>query len=474
MEDIKFHKFVCYILNCISTDKTFIYQDGYKQVDYEVIETIKKSRVSFNDLNNNVIYDDGDTISDAISAADKTYIDVLTNNKKYFNIQQVPLYITSTDDKTLDIKKSIFQIFNAIKTSFDAKKWYIDNNFTKNVFQNNTYEQKKMYDLKTTFIGGKKIGYAGDNVNVAYEELLRSTLIDFVTILSKAKVIDPSVLSMYMLTKINYYLAKQYVNQLINSSIKYEPYSYDDLKDYEQFTGTIDNDYPRYYQNEILKMLNMTKTSETKTDKTMSLVINDNVNHIVRLFLTIKKYLKKSLDNTSSNIYKSPITYTYNPTNIRPLIYKRASESDLSNFATQIVSDSFLNKNKLPAIYDFKDVKPIIMMGGDSDVNNSSNVYKTIYVKILNMLNAKKITLNEKDKIAVENKLNQLEQLEKELKEELGNYAKYASVSHDKYETIDYQKVKQFLNDYEDKIKKYNSESAKIVRFIGKLTPYLY
>ena len=114
------------------------------------------------------------------------------------------------------------------------------------------------------------------------------------------------------------------------------------------------------------------------------------------------------------------------------------------------------------------------MMGGDSDVNNSSNVYKTIYVKILNMLNAKKITLNEKDKIAVENKLNQLEQLEKELKEELGNYAKYASVSHDKYETIDYQKVKQFLNDYEDKIRKYNSESAKIVRFIGKLTPYLY
>lgn len=472
MEDIKFNKFVCYILNCIIKEKTFIYQDGkYKQVDYE--GTPKKSKLSFNNLNNNVIFTD--TFKDASDSDAKKYSDILKNNQKYFNIQQVPLYIISIDDKTLDIKKSIFQIFNAIKTSFDAKKWYIDNNFTKNIFQNNTYEQKKIYDLKTTFIGGKKIKYdSSNNVNVTYEDLLISTLIDFITILSNNDVTDPSVLSMYMLTKINYYLAKQYVNKLINGSIKYEPYSYDDLKDYEQFTGKIDNDYPRYYQNEILKMLNMTKTSETKSPKTSSLVINNDNNHIVRLFLTIKKYLKKSLDNSSSNIYKSPITYTYNPTNIRPLIYRRASESDLSNFATQIASDAFLNKNKLPAIYDFKDVKPIIMMGGDSDVNNSSNVYRTIYVKILNMLNAKRITLDKNDKEAIEKKLNDLEQLERELKEQLGDYAKYASASQDKDTTIKYSDVQKFLNDYEDKIKKYNSDSAKIVRFISRLTPYLY
>ena len=112
--------------------------------------------------------------------------------------------------------------------------------------------------------------------------------------------------------------------------------------------------------------------------------------------------------------------------------------------------------------------------GGCSDVNNSSNVYRTIYVKILNILNAKRITLNSDDKTAIETKLNELEQTENYLKEQLGNYAKYVSATQDKDTTIDYSKVKQFLNEYEDKIKEYNSNTAKIVRFIGRLTPYLY
>ena len=113
-------------------------------------------------------------------------------------------------------------------------------------------------------------------------------------------------------------------------------------------------------------------------------------------------------------------------------------------------------------------------VGGCSDVNNSSNVYRTIYVKILNILNAKRITLQKTDKDAIEAKLNELEQTENYLKERLGDYAKYVSATHDKDTTIEYSNVQKFLNDYEDKIKEYNSNTAKIIRFIGRLTPYLY
>ena len=113
-------------------------------------------------------------------------------------------------------------------------------------------------------------------------------------------------------------------------------------------------------------------------------------------------------------------------------------------------------------------------VGGGSDVNNSSNVYRTIYVKILNILNAKRITLNGTDKTAIETKLNELEQTENYLKERLGDYAKYVSATQDKDKTIQYSDVQKFLNEYDDKIKKYNSDSAKIVRFISRLTPYLY
>ena len=51
---------------------------------------------------------------------------------------------------------------------------------------------------------------------------------------------------------------------------------------------------------------------------------------------------------------------------------------------------------------------------------------------------------------------------------------KELSSTQDKDKTIQYSDVQKFLNEYEDKIKKYNSDSAKIVRFISRLTPYLY
>ncbi len=468
MEDIKFHKFVCYILNCIIENKTFLYQDeDYKQVDYD--GTSKKSKVSFKDLNNNVSYAGAVNVSDATT---KNYIEYFKNNKKYFNIQQVPLYITSTDDNTLDIKKSIYQIFNILKTSFDAKKWYIDSNFTPNKPSPQTFQ------LTSQFIGGAL---------TEYEQFLQLVIKDFILLLNNT-VDGPSDIKMYVLSKINYYIAKEYVKLVFNSITKSEdkteankPYEKSTLTGLKIYNGTYeDKHYPQYYQKEILDTMSI-YVDKTTTDDDAKGLFKTGDKAVVKLFNTIKPFLKKQ----PTVFYQTPITtYTYNPTNIRPLIYRRASEYDLSNFATQIASDAFLNKNKLPVIYDFKKImEPVTKasatgvpaaVGGCSDVNNSSNVYRTIYVKILNILNAKRITLQNTDKEAIETKLNELEQTENYLKEQLGNYAKYVSATQDKDKTIGYSDVQKFLNEYEDKIKEYNSNTAKIIRFIGRLTPYLY
>ena len=458
MEDIKFHKFVCYILNCISENKTFLYQDeDYKQVEYD--DTTHKSKVSFKDLNNNVSYagTDANVVDDATT---KKYIEYFKNNKKYFNIQQVPLYITSTDDNTLDIKKSIYQIFNILKTSFDAKRWYIDCNFTPN-----KPSPQNTVQLTRQFIGG----------DGEYNKFLQSVIDAFILLLNK-EIPTKDKLIMYVLSKINYYIAKQYVKVTIDTSdmntTPYKNSEFDKLKVYDGTYKDNDSDYKLYYQKEMLDIMNINVTKTKSIDDSCSDLFNKTDFTVVRLFNTIKPFLKKQ----PTVFYQTPITtYTYNPTNIRPLIYRRASEYDLSNFATQIASDAFLNKNKLPVIYDFEKITaPIAAVGGCSNVNNSSNVYRTIYVKILNILNAKRITLNGTDKTAIETKLNELEQTENYLKERLGDYAKYVSATQDKDKTIEYSDVQKFLNEYEDKIKKYNSDSAKIVRFISRLTLYLY
>ena len=468
MEDIKFHKFSCYILNCLEAPKNqYVYVDGkYYEletsaevhlIDYKKLNSIDSTYPKFNDIFTELINENSNSI---------------VKMKQYINLQYVPDYIVKGSDATqLDIKQSIYQIFNILKTSFDAKRWYIDSNFT----QNKPSPQNTV-QLTRQFIGGAN----------KYIEFLQSVINAFISLLDGTYKSDNNKLTMYVLTKINYYIAKQYVKLAYKSltdkddkdTTPYKNSVFNDLNVYDGEYNTDDSEYEKYYQKEILDTMNIqVNKTKDKTDVKCSDLFNKTDFTVVRLFNTIKPFLKKQ----PTVFYQTPITtYTYNPTNIRPLIYRRASEYDLSNFATQIASDAFLNKNKLPVIYDFEKVmEPVTKAssgatGGCSDVNNSSNVYRTIYVKILNILNAKRITLNNKDKEAIETKLNELEQTENYLKERLGDYAKYVSATQDKDKTIQYSDVQKFLNEYEDKIKKYNSDTAKIIRFIGRLTPYLY
>lgn len=467
MEDIKFHKFICYILNCIHTTKQVVYVDSKYYVREQNagdpgngIHAVEL--INYNKLNS-IISSDADFTDFKIFSDDK--ITTLTKMKPYINLQYIPDYIVGEKENKLDIKRSIYQIFNILKTSFDAKRWYIDCNFT----PNKASPQQKSVELTRQFIGG----------DVGYNEFLQSVINAFISLLKGDDKPGDNKLIMYILTKINYYIAKQYVKlaykNLLDADKKdttpYKNSAFDKLKVYDGKYDNNDTEYEEYYQKEILDTMNINVTKTTsKSDECKNLFTNTF--NIVRLFNTIKPFLKKQ----PTVFYQTPITtYTYNPTNIRPLIYRRASEYDLSNFATQIASDAFLNKNKLPVIYDFEKVTaPIAAHGGCSDVNNSSNVYRTIYVKILNILNAKRITLNGTDKEAIETKLNELEQTENYLKEQLGNYAKYVSATQDKDKTIGYSDVQKFLNEYEDKIKEYNINTAKIIRFIGRLTPYLY
>lgn len=202
-------------------------------------------------------------------------------------------------------------------------------------------------------------------------------------------------------------------------------------------------------------------------------------NHVAALFKAIKTYIKKYSKDTFSSVYQSPtISYSLTPMNIRPLIDKRATESDLSNYAAQIASDSFLNSNKLPAIPEIKTLNGApgiigLMKGGSTDINNSSNVYRAIFNKILTTLNSKRIKLNEADKQKVDESLDKLERIEHYLKSTLSDYAKYASVPHIKGETIRYNDVRKFVNEYENKLREYNKNSAHMLKFIGKLTRYL-
>ena len=459
MEDIKFHKFVCYILNCLDTTKQYVYvNDNYYRSKFKSGTSDVEKIISYKTLNSiNSITDFNEITDNNV----KNNIKSLHKIKPYLNVQYVPDYIVKGSDATkLDIKQSIYQIFNILKTSFDAKKWYIDCNFTPN-----KPSPQNTVQLTRQFIGGDPL---------KYDEFLQSVINTFMSLLNKEKP-DRDKLTMYVLSKINYYIAKQYVKVTIDTSDKNTtPYKNSEFNDLKVYDGTYDDDdYKLYYQKEMLDIMNIqiNKTTDKK-DGSCSDLFNKTDFTVVRLFNTIKPFLKKQ----PTVFYQTPITtYTYNPTNIRPLIYRRASEYDLSNFATQIASDAFLNKNKLPIIYDFEKVTaPIAAVGGCSDVNNSSNVYRTIYVKILNILNAKRITLDNGDKTAIETKLNELEQTENYLKERLGDYAKYVSATQDKDKTIQYSDVQKFLNEYEDKIKQYNINSAKIVRFISRLTPYLY
>lgn len=235
--------------------------------------------------------------------------------------------------------------------------------------------------------------------------------------------------------------------------------------------------------NNIISTINGAKCKISKIQDRLTMLINTinehKSNHVAALFKAIKTYIKKYSKDTFSSVYQSPtISYSLTPMNIRPLIVKRATETDLSNYAAQIASDSFLNSNKLPAIPEIKTLNGApgiigLMKGGSTDINNSSNVYRAIFNKILTTLNSKKIKLNEADKQKVDESLDKLEQTEHYLKSTLSDYAKYASVPHIKGETIRYNDVRKFVNEYENKLREYNKNSAHMLRFIGKLTRYL-
>lgn len=261
-----------------------------------------------------------------------------------------------------------------------------------------------------------------------------------------------------------------------------------------------DADYAKideYIRNIIIeyikKIIQEAKNIESSIDnnKCIKLKINTNINdnmikkineikkyYIPMLFKTIKPYIKKYSNNTFSSVYKSPtISYTVTPMNIRPLIDKRATETDLSNYAAQIASDSFLHSNKLPALPEVTTLNNISrlfeMVGGSTNINNNSNVYRTIFNSILNTLNSKKIRLNERDREKVDKSLDNLEQTEQYLKSTLSDYAKYASATKEKGKEISYAEVQKFVNNYENKLREYNQNSAHMLKFIGKLTRYL-
>lgn len=257
--------------------------------------------------------------------------------------------------------------------------------------------------------------------------------------------------------------------------------------DYIKIDDYIRNIIIAYIKNIIQNADNIKTSIDTK--ECIKLKIKDEINdnmikkineikkyYIPMFFKTIKPYIKKYSNNTFSSVYQSPtFTYSVTPINIRPLVYKRATETDLSNYAAQIASDSFINNNQLPTIPDFKSIDKVIgLLGGAPDINNSSNVYRTIFNKILNALNAKRIKLNDADRNKVNTKLNDLEEIEQYLKSTLSDYAKYASVTHEKGTVVGNTEIRNFLNDYENKLREYNKKSASVVRFIGRLTPYLY
>ena len=126
MEDIKFHKFVCYILNCSDTTKQFVYVDD----DYYVSKPLTGSGtttvklIDYNKLNS-IISSDAD-FANFVELTNKDVIkniNSLLQIKSYIKLQYVPDYIVDKSDATkLDIKQSIYQIFNILKTSFDAKR----------------------------------------------------------------------------------------------------------------------------------------------------------------------------------------------------------------------------------------------------------------------------------------------------------------------------------------------------------------
>src|SRR5574344_1673159 len=177
MEDINFKKFICYILNCIGaaedTKITVFYVDkDLKKIDYNA----GASKIAYDDLKHTYA-DDAAAVVAAV--AGNSIYTTLNNNasniKQYFNIKQVPSYITIKGNKQqLDVSQSIHQAFNLIKVFFDAKSWYLKQYRD---LQNPISRSGIIFnsDNKRKFYGGNKIEYNDDNKTVkdiTYDKLL--------------------------------------------------------------------------------------------------------------------------------------------------------------------------------------------------------------------------------------------------------------------------------------------------------------
>ena len=246
MEDINFKKFICYILNCIGATEnnkiTVFYVDkDLKKIKYD---TDNKSQIAFDELKYTYV-------TGAVAAADVDATDdadilalytILNNNasniKQYFNIKQVPSYITiKSNKKQLDVSQSIHQAFNLIKMFFDAKKWYL-NQYTNN--QNQMSYSSINFRSDKTMFGGFEInykdGYKEVNNSTSYDNFLANVLKDFIYMVSGQtnQIKNFDVITLYVLSKINYYLAKKYAILSINN--KPEDF-YDALNKYNQIVA---------------------------------------------------------------------------------------------------------------------------------------------------------------------------------------------------------------------------------------------
>lgn len=385
----------------------------------------------------------------------------ITNYPRYYQKEILELLKTGTPtDKDDDIKSYVLTINNLISLKINddatAKKQTIQNCIT----------YKQIFDIYNSILqSNSNFGEKYNTLNSFF-----TNVVDLISKIKKAvddditstdgKGIKETVQNTINANVLNSIIDKTAINTAVT-----------DVKD----TDTDVGDIKRKIKEKINSIAINIKDKYAIIDEMLDII---NKQCIAKLFKTIKTYIKKNSNNTFSSIYQSPtISYSLTPMNIRPLIAKRATETDLSNYAAQIASDSFLNSNKLPALPEVTTLGAPgligLMKGGSTNINNSSNVYRTIFNSILKTLNSKKIRLNERDREKVDKSLNDLEQTEQYLKSTLSDYAKYASATEDRKKIISYDEIHKFVTDYENKLREYNKNSAHMLKFIGKLTRYL-
>ena len=290
------------------------------QMDYEEDEEdegVMQSPIDYSSVLDST-FNDADADDDATEIVDDNNDTVdnfklktdLNNIKQYFNFKQLPKYIIGDNNKKLNVSKCIFNTFNLIKTYFDAKRWYLQQyqNFTNSRSYLNPYFNS---ETTRTFYGGFDIQYDATIEKVedtTYDKLLANVLKDIIYMVSDdTESIDSfDGITLYILTKINHYLAKRYAvlsldnskGNLPNALKKYaEAVAYDNefLNNFTYYTGEINtDDYPRYYQKELLELLNAGSATIKKDDMTSFQLVTtteENLGYITMDNIQIIQYI---------------------------------------------------------------------------------------------------------------------------------------------------------------------------------------